>query len=66
MKHVGVDLKWHNHSPVFNIFSLLIGNTPFPFPQWTGRGVNTRGDLYDDDGLRAFNDLRAGYDLPGT
>lgn len=66
MKHAGVDLNWHNHSPIFNNFSLLIGNTPLSFPQWSGKGVFVFRDLYDDDGLRAFNDLKAEYDLPGT
>lgn len=29
MKHVGTD--WHNHTPLFNNFSLLTGNIPFSF-----------------------------------
>lgn len=29
MKHVGTDYKWHNHTPIFNNFSLLTGNMYF-------------------------------------
>lgn len=65
MKHVRVDFNWHNHSPIFNNFSLLTGNIPFSFPHWKNRGVNVLKDLYGDSGLRAFN-LQAEYDLPGS
>ena len=58
LKHAKVDLKWHKRSPVFNIFSLPTGNAPF-FPQWMDRGVYVLQDFYDDNGLRAFNDLQA-------
>lgn len=51
MNHAKVDLKWHKHSPVFNIFSLLIGKKPFSFPLWRKKGVNVFNDLFDEDGL---------------
>lgn len=63
MNHANVDLK---HSPVFNNFSLLIGKKPLSFPLWMNKGINVFKDLFDDDGLRAFSDLRAEYDLPGS
>lgn len=66
MKQTHAGLKWHNHSPIFNNFSLLSGNIPFSFPQWKSRGVNILKDMYGDSGLRAFNDLHAEYDLPGS
>lgn len=62
-QHVKVDLKWHKHSPLFNICSLLIGTAPSSFPQWMDRGVYVLQDLYDDNGVRAFNDLQAEYGL---
>lgn len=66
MNHTKVDLKWHKHSPVFNSFSLLIGKKPISFPSWRNKGVNVFNDLFNEDGLRAFSDLQAEYDLPGT
>lgn len=54
MKHAGVDLNWHNHSPIFNNFSLIIGNTPLSFPQWSGKEVHVLRDLYDEDGFQGF------------
>lgn len=66
MNHANVDLKWHKHSPVFNNFSLLIGKKPLSFPLWWNKGIHVFKDLFDDDGLRAFSDLRAEYDLPGS
>ena len=66
MKHVGIDYKWHNHTPIFNNFSLLTGNMPFSFPHWKSRGVNVLKDLYSVHGLRAFKDLQAESDLPSS
>ncbi len=66
MKQAQADPKWHNLSPIFNNFSLLTGNIPFSFPHWKNRGVYVLKDLYGDSGLRAFNDLKAEYDLPGS
>ncbi len=66
MKHVGTDYKWHIHTPIFNNFSLLTGNRPFSFPHWKNRGLNVLKDLYSVNGLRAFNDLQAEFDLPGS
>ncbi len=64
MKHARIDLKWHKHSPIFSNFALLIGNAPVSFPQWKDKEVHILTYLYDDNGLRAFNDLQAEYGLP--
>lgn len=66
MRHVGADHKWHNHTPIFNNFSLLTGNMPFSFPHWKNRGVNILKDLFNVHGLRAFNDLQVEFGLPGS
>lgn len=66
MNHTKVDLKWHNHSPIFNNFSLLVGKKPISFSLWRDKGVHTFNNLFNVDGLRAFSDIRAQYDLPGT
>ena len=59
-------LKWHTHSPIFHNFALLTGGAPFTFPQWSNRGIHTLSDICDKKGLRAFDDLRTSFDLPGT
>lgn len=66
MNHTDIVLKWHKHSPISNNFSLLIGKKPFSFPSWRNKGVNVLKDLFNSDGLRAFSDLQAEYDLPGS
>lgn len=58
LTHSRVDLKWHKHAPIFNNFS-IIGNKPITFSQWREIVVNVLMDLYNDEGLRTFNDLRA-------
>uniref|UniRef100_A0A3Q3AUI9 Reverse transcriptase domain-containing protein n=1 Tax=Kryptolebias marmoratus TaxID=37003 RepID=A0A3Q3AUI9_KRYMA len=60
------NLKWHKHSPIFNNFSILIGNKPFSFPRWRDKGVNVLQDLMNNDGLRSFSDLQSAYSLPGS
>uniref|UniRef100_A0A3Q3MY16 Reverse transcriptase domain-containing protein n=1 Tax=Labrus bergylta TaxID=56723 RepID=A0A3Q3MY16_9LABR len=51
MRHVHSDLMWHNHSPIFNNFSLLTGNIPFSFPCWRSRGIHVLKDLNNNNGL---------------
>ncbi len=58
--------KWHRHSPIFHNNNLLSGSTPFHCPQWTHNKVNTLGDIYDDSGLKSFQNLKTRYNLPGT
>ncbi len=57
--------KWHLNSPIFNNHSLLTDNTPFSFPAWSNRGIHVLQDIFDDEGLPAFDNLRRAYNLPG-
>ncbi len=49
---------WHRHSPIFHNNNLLSGSTPFHCPQWTHNKVNTLGGIYDDSGLKSFQNLK--------
>ena len=60
------NMPWHQHSPIFNNFHLLSGNSPFSFPQWSRKGINILADIFNDQGLRSFQDIREQYDIPGT
>ncbi len=57
---------WHRHLPIFHNNNLLSGSTPFHCLQWTHNKVNTLGDIYDDSGLKSFQNLKTQYNLPGT
>ncbi len=50
---------WHN-------FNFVCGNRPFVQPSWSSLGVNTCGDIYDDQGLCSFQTLRAKFCLPAS
>ncbi len=58
--------KWHRHSPIFHNNNLLSGSTPFHCPQWTHNKENTLGHIYDDSGLKSFQNLKTQCNLPGT
>lgn len=65
-KSCATQSRWHSHTPLFNNNQLLIGRQPIRFPQWENKGIHTLGDIYDNSGLRSFQDLSNWYDLPGT
>lgn len=59
--------KWHLESPIFNNYSLPTGGVPFSCPSWSTKGVHTFADIYNENGLRIFNDslnLTIYQDLP--
>lgn len=58
--------KWHCHFPLFNNNGFLSGNAPFRCPQWADCNITTLGDLYDDKGLRTFQDLTSIYNIPAS
>ena len=39
---------------------------PIRFPRWSSKGVHTLGDLFDENGLRSFQNLCDIFNLPGT
>ncbi len=49
---------WNNH----NIQS---GKKPFVFKPWSDQGVFVLGDIFNNQGLRSFQDLKECYNLPG-
>ncbi len=42
-------------------FNFVCGNRPFVQPSWSSLGVNTCGDIYDNQGLCSFQALRANF-----
>ncbi len=58
--------KWHLESPIFHNHGLLSDSRPFVFPPWTDRGIYTFKDIYGEEGLRTFLDIKQQYNLPGT
>ena len=48
--------KWHLNTPIFNNYSLLTGKAPFTFPAWRDRGIHVLGDVFDENGLRSFDE----------
>ncbi len=46
--------------------NLVCGNRPFVQPSWSSLGVNTCGDIYDNQGLCSFQTLRTTFCLPAS
>lgn len=65
-RQAGSMSKWHHHFPLFNNNGFLSGSTPFRSSQWAECNITTLGDLYDDKGLRTFQDLRSKYNIPAS
>ncbi len=47
-------------------FNFVCGNRPFVQPSWSTLGVNTCGDIYDNQGLCSFQTLRTKFCLPAS
>ncbi len=60
------NLRWHRHSPLFHNNIFLSGKNPFYCPQWGKCKVNSFGEIYNDKGLKSFQDIKALFNLPGT
>ncbi len=58
--------KFCNSTPLWHNFNFVCGNRPFVQPSWSSLGVNTCGDIYDDQGLCSFQTLRAKFFLPAS
>ncbi len=59
-------LRWHRHSPLFHNNIFLSGKKTLYYPQWIKCKVNSFGDIYDDKGLKSFQDIKALFNLPGS
>ena len=61
-----ISCKLHSHSPVYNNKGLLIGGRPISPSYWSGSNIHHLNDIYDNMGLRSFQDIRGSFDLPGS
>ncbi len=62
-RRIGGPFKFCNSTPLWHNF---IGNRPFVQPSWSSLGVNTCGDIYDNQGLCSFQTLRTKFCLPAS
>ncbi len=58
-RRIGGPFKFCNSTPLWHNFNFVCGNRPFVQPSWSSLGVNTCGDIYDNQGLCSFQALRA-------
>ena len=63
---MGGPFKFCNNTPLWHNFNFLCGNRPFVQPSWSTLGINTCGDLYDNQGLCSFQELRTKFCLPAS
>ncbi len=65
-RRIGGPFKFCNSTPLWHNFNFVCGNRPFVQPSWSSLGVNTCGDIYDNQGLCSFQTLRAKFCLPAS
>lgn len=53
-------------TPIWNNYFILTDSTPFSFPQWANLGIHVLSDIFNQQGLRSFQDLKESYSLPGS
>lgn len=53
-------------TPIWNNNCIQTGSVPFSFPQWANLGIHTLSDIFSQQGLRSFQDLKEAYTLPGS
>ncbi len=65
-RRIGGPFKFCNSTPLWHNFNFVCGNRPFVQPSWSSLGVNTYGDIYDNQGLCSFQTLRSKFCLPAS
>ncbi len=60
-RRIGGPFKFCNSTPLWHNLNFVCGNRPFVQPSWSSLGVNTCGDMYDNQGLCSFQALRANF-----
>ncbi len=65
-RRIGGPFKFCNSTPLWHNLNFVCGNRPFVQPSWSSLGVNTCGDMYDNQGLCSFQALRARFCLPAS
>ncbi len=63
---IGGPFEFCNSTPLWHNFNFVCGNRPFVQPYWSSLGVNTCGDIYDNQGLCSFQTLRTKFCLPAS
>ncbi len=63
-RRIGGPFKFCNSTPLWHNFNFVCGNRPFVQPSWSSLGVNTCGDMCDDQGLCSFRTLGTRFCLP--
>lgn len=64
-KFMGSSSKFTSESPIWHNHHLQSDNRPFVFKPWSDQSVYTLGDIFNNQGLRSFQDLKECYNLPG-
>ncbi|XDV17743.1 hypothetical protein PO909_023562, partial [Leuciscus waleckii] len=64
-KFMGSSSKFTSESTIWHNHNLQSDNRPFVFKPWSDQGVHTLGDIFNNQGLRSFQDLKECYNLPG-
>ncbi len=65
-RRIGGPFKFCNSTHLWHNFNFVCGNHPFVQPSWSSLGVNTCGDIYDNQGLCSFQTLRTKFCLPAS
>ncbi len=65
-RRIGGPFKFCNSTPLWHNFNFVCGNRPFVQPSWSSLGVNTCGDIYDNQGLCSFQTFRTKFCLPAS
>ncbi|MGH0159354.1 UNVERIFIED_CONTAM: hypothetical protein FKN15_038709 [Acipenser sinensis] len=65
-KNLGVFSKFNSCSPIWNNPLLMTRWQPFKYAAWSSKGIFTLNDIFNDKGLRSFQDLKDTYSLPGS
>ncbi len=65
-RRIGGPFKFCNSTPLWHNLNFVCGNRPFVQPSWSSLGVNTCGDIYDNQGLCSFQTLRTKFCLPAS
>lgn len=64
--YMGNSLRLTEQSPIWNNHNLMTGNEPFTCKSWLDKGVSHLKHIFNENGLRTFQDLQHSYSLPGT
>lgn len=64
-QHIGCTTKLCDRSPIWSYYNILENSGPYLNTSWASRGVYILQDLYGENALYSFQDLKVRYSLPG-